>query len=92
MPQFHVCKLSPDPVDHQRDGMMVMDRKETIKTFTTDQNVAIAAAKDLAMKNPGVQYAVFGIVSIFETTKPTYVEKVVNDAGEIVIKPAAPVA
>lgn len=62
-----------------------MVSKDSVKTFHTRESSADQAAKKLATANPGKQYAVMGIKKIFETAKPVFIEKTVNDHGEIVV-------
>jgi hypothetical protein len=62
-----------------------LHRDDVVKTFHTREASAVGAAQRAAVKNPGHQYAVMGIIKIFETTKPTFIEKALNDAGEIVV-------
>lgn len=60
--------------------------KDIPKTYFTDEASALAVAKDLAVKNPTVQYGVFAATRIFETTKPQVLEKTYNADNELVIK------
>lgn len=91
--QWNVQKVGGQAESHGPQGSrdMQVGRPDWVKGYHTSQASAIAEAKDLAAKHPGSQYAVFGILSIWETTKPAFVEKVLNDAGEVVVKPAATV-
>jgi hypothetical protein len=85
--QFHVAKLGIQAEEHVGGNVYTMNRKEVIKTFTNDEKSANLLAQKQATENPGQQFAVFGIVRIYETTKPTFIEKIVNDSGEVVVKP-----
>ena len=88
--QWTVQKLGARAESHGDQGAhdMVVGRVDWVKNYYTTQKAAIAAAKAKAAANPGEQFAVMGVISIFETTKPSFVEKVLNDAGEVVVKPA----
>lgn len=89
--QWCVQKLGAALHSHGDGGShdVVVERGDYVKGYQTSRKTAETVAKGLAAKNPGVQYAVMGVISIFETTQPSFVEKVVNEAGEIVVKPAA---
>ena len=51
----------------------------------TNEESAVAYAKELAAKNPKVLYGVFTCVRVFETTEPNVIEKSFNDSGELII-------
>lgn len=86
MAQFVVMKVGAG--DHIGGQVFsIIDRKDSVKQYYGTQDVAMTKAKEAAALSPGSQFAVFGIVSIFETTKPSFIEKIVNSAGEIVLKP-----
>lgn len=64
-----------------------VDRKDYIKSVFTDLETAKRKATERAIAEPGQQFAVMSIAHIFETGKPVIIEKTLNDAGEIVLKP-----
>lgn len=88
--QWNVQKVGARAVSHGEQGShdMVVERTDFVKGYFTSLTSAKAAAKALAAKHPGEQFAVMGVVAIFETTKPTFVEKILNESGEVVVKPA----
>lgn len=59
--------------------------KDIPKTYFTNEDEALAVAKDLATRNPTVQYGVFSATRVFETTKPQVLEKTYNQEGELVV-------
>jgi hypothetical protein len=75
-----------------REGLAAMDQAPTINlahadkinTLYTTMPSAVAAAEELAKKNPGEQYAVFAPVVIRES-KATLISKKVSESGEIVL-------
>ena len=60
--------------------------RDPVIRFST-QEAAEVYAKQLAEKNPKVLYGVFGVLSLFETSKAPIIEKKFNDAGELVVVP-----
>lgn len=70
----------------ESSGATALDRASTIKEYFHTEPNADTCARKKAASNPGKQYAVMGIVKIFETTTPKVLEKVLNERGEIVMK------
>lgn len=87
--QLLVCPVNPEHVRAgENRGEIVFDRKQHVKSLYSNSEDAAAAAKAAAIKTPGVQYAVFGIVEIFEALKPAapkLLRKTINEQGEIVV-------
>ncbi len=76
-----------ETVFNERGTHVGINRKQAISEYFTDKDVAITEAKKKAGISPGTQYAVFGVLSVYETTTPKIIEKTINDAGELVLKP-----
>lgn len=83
--QYLVMKVTPDGGGTVNLGEVGVGPKDTVKGYYPREAHAIESAKRAATQNPGTQYAVFTIKHIFETGKPVFIEKAVNDAGEIVV-------
>ncbi len=88
--QFNVQKIGGQAIRHGNQGQadMIVDRKEHVTGYHTTLDSAVGAAKALATLHPGEQYGVFAIHTIIETTQPSFVEKILNENGEVVLKPA----
>ncbi len=84
-----VLGAAAEQVFNERGTHLGVSRKEAITDYFTEKSAAENSAKDKAGANPGKQYAVFGILSVYETTTPKIIEKMVNDSGELVLKPEA---
>lgn len=86
--QYLVMKIGPETtgntVNAGPDEFSIRST-DYCKTIHLSEDSAIAAAKEAATKNPGVGYAVFTPKHIYETGKPTFIEKAINDAGEMVL-------
>lgn len=81
-------KVNPVPqagVPGGADQEVTLHRDDVIKTFHQSEASAIQGAQKEAIENYGHQYAVMGIVKIFEVAKPVFIEKAINEAGEIVV-------
>lgn len=85
MSQFIAMKVGSG--EHVGAQQFQLTNKDFVKQTYGTQDAAVAKAKEMATLEPGQQFAVMGIVAIFETAKPVFIEKIVNDAGEIVLKP-----
>lgn len=86
--QYLVMKIGPETTGHTMgDTTEEYSIRSTdfCKTIHLSEDSAIAAAKAMATKNPGIGYAVFTPKHIYETGKPTFIEKAINDAGEMVL-------
>lgn len=86
--QWLVMKLNPDGVNEVVGGgdhEIAISSKDFVKTIHQRESSADQAARLLASTNPGKQYAVFSVKKVYETAKPVFIEKVVNDAGELVV-------
>lgn len=57
-----------------------------VKKFYRNERQAKAAAQALAKKFPGEVFGVFSPSSLYEAKQPEIMEKVLNEAGEIVPK------
>lgn len=57
-----------------------------LKRFYRNKTQAERAAQDLAKKFPGEVFGVFVAGTLYEAKQPEIMEKVVNEAGEIVPK------
>ena len=64
-----------------------------LRTSRADMNVAFTTpeaaeryANEQAQLNPKTLFGVFTCIKVFETTTPSVIEKVYNDAGELVLK------
>jgi hypothetical protein len=89
---YIVCPLRPanSGVQLGATALVISDRlaKKCLTEYDTDQNDAIQRAERLARENPGVQFAVFAPVQVFETVpqpQPPVIRKRITDAGEIVV-------
>lgn len=88
--QWIVMQVDPEPqpmATINGDYESGLASRDYVKTFHGRESSADSAAKKLATANPGKQYAVMSIKKIYETAKPVFIEKVVNEAGEIVVVP-----
>lgn len=88
--QFIVMQVSPESGGASLGGgenEMSMNSRDYIKSYHLAESSAEGEAKKKATANPGKQYAVMTIKKIFETAKPVFIEKTVNEAGEIVVVP-----
>lgn len=72
------------------DGTYSFDRKDYIQAFFVDSNTAHEYARNRAVKSPGLVMAVFKIETVYETTTPNILEKVINSSGELVLRPIEP--
>lgn len=87
--QYLVAPLGTpaEQVLNDRGTHFSVSRKDGITEYFTDKAAATANATKKAGEKPGVQFAVFGVLSVYETTTPKIIEKMLNDAGELVLKP-----
>lgn len=87
-PQPDFAQPAPNAVFEGVDGygqeLLRSELKDPVVKFTT-QEAAEACAKDLAERTPKVLYGVLGVISLFETSKPTLIEKKFNERGELVL-------
>lgn len=90
---YLVAKVHPAPSSATDDrGRVLVVKADHIRdSFDTEEN-AVAYAKKQAVLNPSVQYAVYGISRIFETTTPTVIEKQLDSRGQVVPVPATETA
>lgn len=86
--QFLVCQLNPSDSMPETATRTALSTKERVKNYHVTVESASTAARDAAIANPGRQYAVFGIVEIFESlppAQPKILRKKINENGEIVV-------
>lgn len=72
-----------DGMLEQAINMAELQRDQRIDCYYLDQQSAEQAAKKLAKENPMKQYAVMGVLRVFETTEPKIITKVYSEAGEL---------
>ncbi len=83
-----VAKYKAPAVRGLDDYEVEVMRADRINSYFTREDTAKKAAENLASDNPGVQYAVFGVLNIYETlppAKPKVIHKVINEHGEVVM-------
>lgn len=68
------------------EGTDNFPRTTAPKHFFADRKAAEREAKAKAKEFPQVQFAVFGIVTIFEAAEPTVIEKFINEDGETEVR------
>jgi hypothetical protein len=80
-----VSKVDVAPNGFPSDYEITPAREDRVASIFTQRAAAVAKAKELATKNPCVQFAVFEIGEVFETTEPTIIAKKLTDRGELVV-------
>lgn len=86
--QFLVVPLKPASAVELRVGEYTMQRTDIVKVFYTNIDAARTMAEAAAVKEPGKQFAIMGILEIAEALPPAkakLVHKRINDNGEIVM-------
>jgi hypothetical protein len=84
--QYLVAAVRPATAREQVGGhYQFTDRDQVadVKNYYLNHQDAIGAARRRASETPNQQFAVFGILEVFEGI-PKILEKKLNDAGEIV--------
>lgn len=76
------------PVAARGGNVFTLDRKDAVRDIYTNINDAYTEAQEQASENPGKQYAVMKIDTVFETVKPTVIKKVVDAHGQLVLEKA----
>jgi len=66
-----------------------LDNKARPTVIFPEIEMAEEEAKKQAALNPQKQYAVMGIVRVFETAAPTFITKAMNVNGELVLEKTA---
>jgi len=80
-----VVKLNP-AIEQENVGLdyrNLAQRSDVVKDYFRRETSAVMWAQKQATLNPGQQYAVMGVLKIFETTTPTVIEKYIDDRGQI---------
>lgn len=84
--QYIVMQIGAPPTQQNNTGAYDVSSKDAVKSYFPSLPHAQKHAENQAAQNPGKQYGVFAPISIVETGKPTFIHKVLNDAGELVLK------
>lgn len=88
---FLVLLLQNNPRDRENiratiaGGGDPISSKERPDVVYTSFEQAEQAAINLAKTNPQKQYAVMAVSKVYETTNPTVLTKIFNEAGELVL-------
>ena len=85
---FVLTTASPRMRDPDGQGAEPFEKERTITKFYRLRHHADRAAHAMAAKYPWEMFAVFKVDTIYEAKPAEVMEKVVNDAGEVVPKAA----
>lgn len=83
---FVVALFNPNFIDEYQ-GTLVLDRRDYIKSYEKSIDSARKKAETLAKENPNKAYCIMTVSEIYETTSPKIIQKIINEQGELVLKP-----